>query len=184
MHKIKFIELSSGSSHDGPAWVANVEFSKSGRTLYFDGRALKKELGTHSNYSDAETEEEFWVYDPQRDGLDRDNSKNGLAYVDDTIADEYARFLKVDALDPGKYEIVKMKSKNANANKPKKPAVEDPSLYSSDLQYDPLEDLSEGQLNWLIDYYTAEAESADKKSQRVLKQSKIKVIEELTSREK
>src|ERR1017187_4692968 len=40
--QLTYIELKTGYSDDGPAWVGLVEFSKTGQTLYFDNKALKK----------------------------------------------------------------------------------------------------------------------------------------------
>jgi hypothetical protein len=41
-HMIRYIELKSGYHDDGPAWIARVLVSKSGRTVYFNGKALKR----------------------------------------------------------------------------------------------------------------------------------------------
>ncbi|MGL1904200.1 MAG: hypothetical protein OCC49_18845 [Fibrobacterales bacterium] len=183
MKDIKYIELNIGSDHVGPAWICKVSFSKSGRSLYFDGRTLKKELGTYSSYIDTESGEGFSVYEPQQDGQDRDNSANGLVYLDDSIYDEYLAFRKVTALDSNSFrrttlEAIDKSNEGSNASKKKAPVVLD-----SDLQYCDIEELGEKELNWLIDYYAdEEAQSSDKKSKRVLKQSRIKVIEELNSR--
>jgi hypothetical protein len=35
---LKYIELKSGHSDNGPAWIGYVTPSKTGRTLYFNGR--------------------------------------------------------------------------------------------------------------------------------------------------
>ena len=42
---LKYIELKSGYNGDGPAWIARVKMSQSGRTVYFNGRALKQGSG-------------------------------------------------------------------------------------------------------------------------------------------
>lgn len=63
---LRYIELKSGYSDNGPAWIAYVKESKSGRTLYFNGRGLMKLKGQRrgysgGNYVDMETGESFWV---------------------------------------------------------------------------------------------------------------------------
>ena len=60
---IKYIELKTGYSDDGPAWIAKVEFSKSGKSIYFNNMLLKslKGTGIGANYYDIETSEEYWV---------------------------------------------------------------------------------------------------------------------------
>ncbi len=39
--EIRYIENKS-AGYDGPAWIGYVEFSKSGQTVYFNNKALKK----------------------------------------------------------------------------------------------------------------------------------------------
>ena len=63
---LRYIELKSGHSDNGPAWIAYVAQSKSGRTLYFNGRGLMKlkrqrREDSGGNYIDVETGESFWV---------------------------------------------------------------------------------------------------------------------------
>ena len=42
---LRYVELKSGYADNGPAWIGYVTPSKSGRTLYFNGRALRKFKG-------------------------------------------------------------------------------------------------------------------------------------------
>jgi hypothetical protein len=56
---LKYLELKSAYSDNGPAWVAKVGVSKSGRTLYFNGKALKRAQGISGNHVDLETGEEY-----------------------------------------------------------------------------------------------------------------------------
>ena len=39
--ELKYIELKSGFSDNGTAWIGLVSFSKSGKTIYFDGNKFK-----------------------------------------------------------------------------------------------------------------------------------------------
>ena len=45
MKVLRYVELKSGHSDNGPAWIGYVTESKSGRTLYFNGRGLMKLKG-------------------------------------------------------------------------------------------------------------------------------------------
>jgi hypothetical protein len=63
---LRYIELKSGYSDNGPAWIAYVTPSKSGRTLYFNGRGLLKLKGRDrgaqgGNYVDVVTGESYGV---------------------------------------------------------------------------------------------------------------------------
>lgn len=61
--EIKYLELKSGFSDDGPAWIGLVSFSKSGKTVYFDGKAFQslKGTGIGANYCEIETGDEYWI---------------------------------------------------------------------------------------------------------------------------
>jgi hypothetical protein len=89
--QIKYIELKSGYSDDGPAWIAKVEFSKSGKTIYFNGRALKG--NGHGLCSDIETHEVYWVSGIKKNGQDRHWAGNGKIKVDRTIVEEYLNLI-------------------------------------------------------------------------------------------
>ena len=66
---IRYIELKSGYHDDGPAWIARVAVSKSGRTLYFNGKALKRSTQSGSgNYYDVETTESYWLSGVKKKG--------------------------------------------------------------------------------------------------------------------
>jgi hypothetical protein len=59
---LRYIELKSGHSDNGPAWIGYVTSSKTGRTLYFNGQGLMKRKGQRrgesgGNYVDMETGE-------------------------------------------------------------------------------------------------------------------------------
>jgi hypothetical protein len=68
-----YVELKTGYSHDGPAWIALVRFSKSGRSVYFRDRELRrvKGGGASANFIDVSTHEEFWVSGIKRRGSNR-----------------------------------------------------------------------------------------------------------------
>ena len=40
-----YIELKTGYGDNGPAWISKVTFSKSGETIYFHGKALRRSHG-------------------------------------------------------------------------------------------------------------------------------------------
>ena len=41
---LKYIELKSGYNDNGPAWIGRVQQSRTGRTVYFNGMALRLSL--------------------------------------------------------------------------------------------------------------------------------------------
>ena len=83
--KIMYIENKS-YGHHGPAWIGLVEFSKSGQTVYFNNKALKKlkNPGTYGNHFDIETGEEYWVSGVKKNGQDRHWCGGGKIMLDKT----------------------------------------------------------------------------------------------------
>jgi hypothetical protein len=71
--QIVYVELATGTNHDGPAWIGKASRSKTGRTLYFNGRALQRLVrpGIAGNHYDIETGEEYWVSGVKKNQQDR-----------------------------------------------------------------------------------------------------------------
>ena len=69
--KIVYAEY-KGDGLAGSAWITRVSFSKTGKSVYFDGRTLETldGRGYKANYFDIATGERYWVSGPRRDGND------------------------------------------------------------------------------------------------------------------
>lgn len=101
-----YIELKSGSGDTGSAWISRVKWSKTRRTLYFNGRALKRGQGIGANFYCLETGDEYWVSGAKKNGQDRHWAGGGSVMIDSRIAEEYRKFLNVSELDPGIHPVV------------------------------------------------------------------------------
>ena len=106
--EIRYLELKTGYSDNGPAWIGLVQFSKSGRTIYFNGRAIQrlKGSGISGNYYDILTDEEFWVSGVKKNGFDRHWAGSGVIQIDQKIVDDYLQLRGYSKLDSKKYQIV------------------------------------------------------------------------------
>ncbi len=104
---LKYIELKSGYSDNGPAWIAYVKQSKSGRTVYFNGRALARSggQGIKGNHFDIETREEFWISGIKKDGCDRHWAGGGVVHVERSALEEYLQIIGETELDKSRYRI-------------------------------------------------------------------------------
>jgi hypothetical protein len=107
---LKYIELKSGHSDNGPAWIAYVSQSKTGRTLYFNGRGLMKLKGQRrgdsgGNYLDMETGESFWVSGLKKSGEDRHWAGSGKVLVEAAAESEYLKMIGAKTLDSSRCEI-------------------------------------------------------------------------------
>lgn len=101
-----YVELSTGANHNGPAWICYVSLSKSKRTKYFNGKALKQYSGTHSNHYDFETGEEYWLSGIKKKGTNRHWAGKGKIQVDESAVEEFLEIKELKELDINKYEIV------------------------------------------------------------------------------
>lgn len=110
MKLLRYIELKSGHSDDGPAWIAYAEKSQTGRTLYFNGRGLMKLKGQRrgesgGNYIDMETGEAYWVSGVKKNGQDRHWAGLGKVLVEAAAVAEYLRTIKAKTLDTSRCEV-------------------------------------------------------------------------------
>ncbi|WP_294282406.1 hypothetical protein [uncultured Chryseobacterium sp.] len=105
--KVMYIE-NKFRDHSGPAWIGFVEFSKSGQTVYFNNKALKKLKvpGISGNHFDIETGEEYWVSGVKKNGQDRHWAGGGKIMLDKKSVSEYLKLVDFTVLDENHFELV------------------------------------------------------------------------------
>jgi hypothetical protein len=89
-----YVELKTGFSDNGPAWIGKVTFSKTGRTAYYRGHNLRRVHGVSGNYLDVQTGEEYWISGIKRDGTDRHWAGGGPVGIDSDVRDDYMKLLE------------------------------------------------------------------------------------------
>lgn len=106
--EIKYIELKTGFSDNGPAWIGLVEFSKSGQTVYFNNMALKKlkNPGIGANHFDIETGEEYWISGVKKNGQDRHWAGGGKILIEESVIDEYLSRVDFSIIDKNHFEVI------------------------------------------------------------------------------
>jgi hypothetical protein len=107
---LRYIELKSGYSDNGPAWIGYVSESKSCRTLYFNGRGLMKLKGQRrgdsgGNCIDLETGESFWVSGVKKNGKDRHKFGSSKVLIEAAVVAEYLETIKAKTLNTARCEI-------------------------------------------------------------------------------
>lgn len=87
--RIMYIE-SKGGGLTGLARIGRVNFSKTGKTIYYQGKTFKslKGAGFKSNYFEVETGEEYWISGTKRNGQDALYGGGG-AEIDEDVREEY-----------------------------------------------------------------------------------------------
>lgn len=104
--EIRYIELKTGYSDDGPAWIGKVKLSKSGQTIYFNGKAFRKGQSACGNYYDVETKEAYWISKVKKDGTDRHWAGHGKIFLDKNIVQEYLYTTGQKTVDSGRFELI------------------------------------------------------------------------------
>jgi hypothetical protein len=110
MKLLRYIELKSGHSDNGPAWIGYVTPSKTGRTLYFNGRGLMKLKGQRrgdsgGNYVDMETGQSFWVSGVKKNGEDRHWAGSGKVLVEAAAVSDYLKVIGAETLDGSRCKV-------------------------------------------------------------------------------
>lgn len=108
--ELKYIELKSGHSDDGPAWIGMAQFSKTGRTVYFNGKAMKNAnaKGISGNYYDIENGDEYWISGVKKNGSDRLWAGGGKVMIAKNAVDLYLSIVDFNYLDPKYFEIIEI----------------------------------------------------------------------------
>jgi len=80
----------------GTSRIGRVTFSKTGRTLYYDGQAFQslKGAGFKSNYYCVETGADYWISGPKRRGGDRMYGSVLSVEIDEDVREEYWRDIR------------------------------------------------------------------------------------------
>jgi hypothetical protein len=105
---LRYIELKTGYEDNGPAWIARVKLSKSGRTVYFNGKALKRATGggIEGNHFDIRTREEYWVSGVKKNGLDRHWAGSGTVAIEASAVVEYLNEIGAAQLDRTRFRVI------------------------------------------------------------------------------
>lgn len=73
----------------GPARIGRVEFSKSGKSIHYDGKTFEtlSGAGFKANYFDIETREHYWISGCKKNGGDA--LYTTVVEIDDDVLEEY-----------------------------------------------------------------------------------------------
>jgi hypothetical protein len=114
---LRYVELKTGYNDSGPAWIGYVSMSRSGRTVYFNGKAFKRSTRAASgNYYDIETGDEYWISGIKKRGGDRHWAGSGKITIEASAVDEYLSITGAKKLDPSRFVV-------SNAIKPTDPTI-------------------------------------------------------------
>lgn len=87
--RIMYIERKA-ESLDGPARIGRVVFSKTGRSVTYQGQVFHKtKSGFKYNFCEAETGAEYWISGPKKRGGDRLYGGSTAVEIDEDVREEY-----------------------------------------------------------------------------------------------
>ncbi len=105
--KLLYIELKTGYADNGPAWIGLATLSRSGRCVYFNGKALKRipRGGISGNHEDIETGEEYWVSGVKKQGLNRHRAGGGKVLVEAAAVEAFLEHSGGLELDSAHFQV-------------------------------------------------------------------------------
>jgi len=87
--RIMYVENKS-ESLSGDARIGRVTFSKTMRSMFYDGKEFSKVRGGYKyNCIEAETGDEYWISGCRKDGADRLYGEKVPVHIDENIREEY-----------------------------------------------------------------------------------------------
>ena len=151
--QILYVELKSGFSDNGPAWIGKGCFSKTGKTIYFNGQVFQKGNGIRGNHFDIETWNEYWISGVKINGNDRHRTGSGIIQIDENIVQDYLTLIGQTTLQKNKFKIVQLDNVPAKqiANEIENQKQE--KTFDDSLRFKNPGDLSDKELVELINYY-------------------------------
>lgn len=109
--ELMYIELKTGYSDDGPAWIGYVQTSKTRKTIYFNDHAFQKNIGNYANYMDIENGEEYWISGLKKKESNRHWADHGKIMIDRRAVDDYLTLIGEKELPSNLFEIVGMEDR-------------------------------------------------------------------------
>lgn len=184
--ELKYIELKSGFANYGNAWIGLVSFSKSGKTIYFDGKAFRSlnGMGISGNYFDLETGEEYWISGVKKDMTDRHKFGGGKIYVEKRVLNKYLNIIGKAELPKADYMLTEVETekpiKRINQLENTK---NETTEFGTDLYFKQPNELKINEIEYLITELAADEKNATfNKARRSFKQKRIELVAELEKR--
>jgi hypothetical protein len=184
--EIKYIELKSGFSNNGPAWIGLVSFSKTGKTIYFDGKAFQSldGMGINGNYFDIESGEEYWISGVKKNRSDRHKVGGGKIFVEKRILNDYLKIIGKSELPKSDYELAEVETEKPieRINELENESIE-PTEFANDLYFKKPNELNNNEIEHLISELIEDEKNVIfNKARRSYKKKRLELEAELENR--
>ena len=80
--------------HGGYARIGRVTFSKTMRSVHYNGKAYRKVSGYKYNFIEEETGDYYWISGCKKDGTDRLYNERVPIQIDGDVREEYWRDIR------------------------------------------------------------------------------------------
>lgn len=162
-----YVELKTGYSDNGPAWIGNGFYNRTRKTVYFNGRVFRRSQGISGNHIDLETRDEYWISGVKKKGTDRHRAGTGTIMIDESVIDDYLTLRGLTSLTKGKYEIVVLDNTPAKEISKELENLKSEEGFDDSIRFKETSDLTGNELDDLIDYYdTLDLTSIHKKARK------------------
>lgn len=148
-----YVELKSGFNDSGPAWIGNGFYNRTRKTVYFNGQVFHRSKGISSNHIDLQSGDEYWISGVKKNGTDRHWAGSGTIKIDKSVIDDYLKLRGLTTLKKGKYEIVTLDNEPAMETSKQLENSKSTDDFNDALRFKEISDLTDTELNALIDYY-------------------------------
>jgi hypothetical protein len=185
--EIKYLELKSGFSDNGPAWIGIVYFSKSGKTIYFDGKAFQSlnGMGISGNYFDLENGDEYWISGVKKDMSDRHKFGGGKIFVEKRTLNDYLKIIGKSELPKSDYELTEVETEKPieRVNELENEKIQ-PTEFDSALHFKQPNELTIKEIEFLIGELIEDEKNIKfNKARRSYKTKRLELEKELEKRE-
>ena len=185
--EIKYLELKSGFSDNGPAWIGLVSFSKSGKTIYFDGKAFQSlnGMGISGNYFNLENGDEYWISGVKKDMSDRHKFGGGKIFVEKRTLNDYLKIIGKSELPKSDYELTEVETEKPieRVNELENEKTQ-PTEFDSALHFKQPNELTIKEIEFLIGELIEDEKNVKfNKARRSYKTKRLELENELEKRE-
>lgn len=117
-NRLIYVELKSGGGGRGLAWIGVAGASKSGSTIYSNGKAFQssKGQGISANYFDVITGEDYWISGIKKNNQDRHWAGSGDILIDQSAIERYLQETGFDSLPKNLIPIKLAPAKQQNSH--------------------------------------------------------------------
>lgn len=148
-----YVELKTGFSDNGPAWIGNGFYNRTRKTVYFNGQVFHRDKGISSNHFDLQSGDEYWISGVKKDGADRHWAGSGIVKIDRGVVDDYLKLRGLTSLTKGKFEIADLDNEPAKEISRELENLRSNSDFDDSLRFKEISDLTDTEVTELIGYY-------------------------------